>query len=100
LDLYSHRAAELIKKMEEALRLEKFIGTLFCPVSSSFVINMIYAMNMFLYSSPFPPPELYDPENDPELKDILAELKVVHNAIDEVVDKVLNEASQKVLNKD
>jgi hypothetical protein len=57
-------------------------------------------LNNFLYSGPFPPPEPYDPENDPELKDILAELKVVHKATDEVVDKVLNEASEKVLNED
>jgi hypothetical protein len=34
-----------------------------------------------------PPREPYDDENDPELKDVLAEFKVVHKAIDEVVDK-------------
>ena len=47
-----------------------------------------------------PPPELYDAENDPELKDILAEFKVVHKAINEVVDKVMNEATEKDLNED
>jgi hypothetical protein len=43
---------------------------------------------------------IFDVENDPELKGILAEFKVVHNAIDEAIDRVLNEAAQKVLNKD
>jgi hypothetical protein len=47
-----------------------------------------------------PPLESYDAKNDPELKDILAEFKVVHKAIDEAVDQVLNEVAQKVLNKD
>jgi hypothetical protein len=47
-----------------------------------------------------PPPELYDAENDLEWKDILADSKVVHKGIDEAVDTVLNEAAEKVLNKD
>jgi hypothetical protein len=47
-----------------------------------------------------PPPESYNAENDPELKDILAEFKVVHRAIDEAVDIVLNEAAEKVFNED
>jgi hypothetical protein len=34
------------------------------------------------------------------LKDILDEFKVVHKAIDEAVDKILNEAAEEVLNKD
>jgi DNA-binding FrmR family transcriptional regulator len=46
------------------------------------------------------PLEPYDPENDLELKDILAEFKVVHKAIDEVVDKILNEAVDEVLNEE
>jgi hypothetical protein len=50
----THRAAEAIKKVEEALWPKKLIGTLFCSVSSSFVITMIYDMNIFLYSGPFP----------------------------------------------
>jgi hypothetical protein len=45
-------------------------------------------------------PNTYDLENDPELKDVLAELKVVHKAIDEAVDKGLNEIVKKVLNED
>jgi hypothetical protein len=47
-----------------------------------------------------PLPELYDTENDSELKDILAEIKVVYKAIDEAVNTVLNEAAKNVLNEE
>jgi hypothetical protein len=45
-----------------------------------------------------PPRKPYNAENDPELKVILAKFKVVHRATDEVVDKVMNKATEKVLN--
>jgi hypothetical protein len=47
-----------------------------------------------------PPLILYDAENDPELKDILAKFKVVYKAVDEAVDTVQNEAAEIVLNED
>jgi hypothetical protein len=47
-----------------------------------------------------PPPEPYDAKNDPELKEILVDFKVVHKAIDKAVDTMLNEAAEKVLNED
>jgi hypothetical protein len=55
---------------------------------------------IFCTSDPSPPPESYDPENVPELKDVLAEFKVVHKATNEVVDKILNEVAEEVLKKD
>jgi hypothetical protein len=44
-----------------------------------------------------PPPKLYIPKNDPELKDALVVLEVAHKIIDEVVDETLNDAAGKVL---
>jgi hypothetical protein len=41
--------------------------------------------------------EPYNVKDDPMLKKILAEFKVVHAAIDEALDTVLNEAAEKVL---
>jgi hypothetical protein len=64
------------------------------------MVTMIYDMSIFFTAALPPPPELYDLENDLELKHILVELKVVHKAIDEAVDKALNEAIKKVLNED
>jgi hypothetical protein len=47
-----------------------------------------------------PLPEPYNAENDLALKEILAEFKVVHIAIDKAVETVLNEAAEKVLKED
>jgi hypothetical protein len=77
LVLQAHRAAEAIKKAEEALRLAKLIGTLFCSMSSSFMIIMILHEKICT-TTLFPPSEPYDPKNDPKLKDILVEVKVVN----------------------
>jgi hypothetical protein len=47
-----------------------------------------------------PPPEPYDPETDPSIKEALDIIKIANNAIDEAVDKLLNEATDKVLKED
>jgi hypothetical protein len=44
-----------------------------------------------------PLPEPYNAENILALKEILAEFKVVHGAIDEAVETVLNKVVEKVL---
>jgi hypothetical protein len=52
------------------------------------------------YVAEHSPPEPYDPKVDPALKGILDEFKIVNAAIDETVDKLLNEAAEKVLIED
>jgi hypothetical protein len=47
-----------------------------------------------------PPPEPYDPKTDPCMKEALNMIKIANEAIDEVVDKLLNEAADKVLKED
>jgi hypothetical protein len=47
-----------------------------------------------------PPPEPYDPETEPSVKEALDIIKIANEAIDEVVDKLLNEAADKVLKED
>jgi hypothetical protein len=47
-----------------------------------------------------PPPEQYDPKIDPSVKKVLNIIKIANDAIDEVVDKLLNEAADKVLKED
>jgi hypothetical protein len=46
------------------------------------------------------PPEPYDPETDPSMKGALNMIRIANEAIDEVVDKLLNEATDKVLKED
>jgi hypothetical protein len=44
--------------------------------------------------------EPYNVEDDPALKEIFSEFKVVHAAIDEAIETLLNEATEKVLKED
>ena len=41
-----------------------------------------------------PPPELYDPLADPEMKEALEIINMADSIIDEVVDKLLNEIAE------
>jgi hypothetical protein len=47
-----------------------------------------------------PPPEPYNPEADPSIKEALDIIKIANDAMDEVVDKLLNKAVDKVLKED
>jgi hypothetical protein len=46
------------------------------------------------------PPEPYNPEADPSVKEALDIIKIANDATDEAVDKLLNEAVDKVLKED
>jgi hypothetical protein len=47
-----------------------------------------------------PPPEPYDPKTDPSVKGALDMVIIANEAIDEAVDKLLNEVVDKVLKED
>ena len=47
-----------------------------------------------------PPPEPYDPEADPAMKEALGTIRNANEAIDEAVNRLLNEAAEKVLKED
>jgi hypothetical protein len=42
----------------------------------------------------------YDPEVDPALKEALETIKIANEAVDEAVNKLLDEVAEKVLNED
>jgi hypothetical protein len=44
-----------------------------------------------------PLPEPYNPLADPEMKEALDVISIANSIIDEVVDKLLNEAAEKIL---
>jgi hypothetical protein len=46
------------------------------------------------------PPEPYDPETEPSVKEALDIIKIANDAINEAVDKLLNEAADKVLKEE
>jgi hypothetical protein len=47
-----------------------------------------------------PLPEPYDPQADPIMKEALYVMSVANSIVDEVVDRLLNEATERILKKD
>jgi hypothetical protein len=47
-----------------------------------------------------PPPELYNPLADPEMKEASDIISMANSIIDKVVDKLLNEVAEKVLREE
>jgi hypothetical protein len=47
-----------------------------------------------------PLPEPYNPLADPDMKEALDVMSIANSIIDEVVDKLLNEAAEKILRED
>jgi hypothetical protein len=47
-----------------------------------------------------PLPEPYNPLADPVMKEALDIMSIANSIIDEVIDKLLNEAAEKILNED
>jgi hypothetical protein len=47
-----------------------------------------------------PPPEPYDPEADPAMKEALETIRIANEAVDEAVNRLLNEAAEKILKED
>jgi hypothetical protein len=54
----------------------------------------------FGVAKPSPPPEPYNPDDDPALKGTFDEIRIANAAIDEAVNRLLNEAAERVLKKD
>jgi hypothetical protein len=47
-----------------------------------------------------PLPEPYDPQVDPVMKEALDVISVANSIVDEVIDRLLNEAAEKILKED
>jgi hypothetical protein len=64
---------------------------------------MLYGFELIVFSittelSPLPEP--YNPLADPEMKEALDVMSLANSIIDEVVDKLLNEAAEKILSEE
>jgi hypothetical protein len=51
----------------------------------------------FITAGLSPPPEPYNPEADPVMKEALDVMKIANEVVDEVVDRLLHEAAEKIL---
>jgi hypothetical protein len=47
-----------------------------------------------------PPPEPYNPKANPATKEVLDIIRIANEAVDEAIDRLLNEAAEKVLKED
>jgi hypothetical protein len=56
--------------------------------------------NLFTTTELSPLPESYNPQADLVMKEALDVMSVANTIIDEVVDKLLNEAGEKILKED
>jgi hypothetical protein len=58
-------------------------------------------MNIFFIAAGFSsPPEPYNLEADPAMKEALDIMKIANEVVDEVVDRLVHEADEKVLKED
>jgi hypothetical protein len=96
----SHDASEEAKIVEEAVERARLIGMHFLTYFRkffSFDTDRYLCLNAAEFS---PPPEPYNPEADPSVKEALDIIKIANDAINEAVDTLLNEADNKVLRED
>jgi hypothetical protein len=64
------------------------------------LLRCSFLASNFIVASLSPPPEPYNPEVDPIMKEALDIMKVANEVVDEVVDRILHEAAENVLKED
>jgi hypothetical protein len=64
------------------------------------ILALYLTKNLYFGVAELSPPEPYNPDTDPVLKGTLDEIRIANATIDEVVDRLLNEAAERVLKED
>jgi hypothetical protein len=96
----SHDTQEEAKRAEEATEIHLLIGT-FTEIHLRSLVLASELTNIFFIATELsPPPEPYNPEADPAMKEALDIIRIANEAVDEAVDRLLNEAAEKVLKED
>jgi hypothetical protein len=95
----SHDAREEAKRAEEATERARRIGTF---TEFSFGVCFCLRINNLLFTTAelSPPSEPYNPEADPAMKEALETIRITNEAVDEAVNRLLNEAAEKILKED
>jgi hypothetical protein len=94
----SHDAREEAKQATERAMI---IGNFYLkPFALLFIFTFEIYHHIFITIDPSPPPEPYNPEADPIMKETLDVMKIANEVVDEVVDKLLHEAAERILKED
>jgi hypothetical protein len=59
-----------------------------------------FTNTFFIAAGLSPPSEPYNPEADPVMKEALDIMKIANKVVDEVFDRLLHEAAEKILKED
>jgi hypothetical protein len=95
----THDAREEARWTEEAAERERRIGIVFWILTS--VLALWLRTNSLSITAELSPlPEPYNPLADPKMKEALDVMSLANSIIDEVVDKLLNEAAEKILREE
>jgi hypothetical protein len=91
----THEAREEARQAEEAAEHERRIGIVFWILASMFIFQL--RTNSLLITTELSPlPEPYNPLADPVMKEALDVMSIANS----IVDKLLNEAAEKILKED
>ena len=89
------------KKLSEPKRLLSAQDAQVLLLKFNFGVYFWLRINKFFFTAELsPPPEPYDPKADPAMKTTLETIKIAEEAVDEAVNKLLNEAAEKILKED
>jgi hypothetical protein len=91
----SHDAREEAKQAEEATERAMIIGTSIKVLLRRSFLASKFTNILFAAAGLSPPPEPYNPEADPAMKEALDIMKIANEVVDEVVDRLLHEAAEK-----
>jgi hypothetical protein len=64
------------------------------------VFTFVIHHHIFITANLSPPPEPYNPEADPVMKEALDVMQIAYEVVDEVVNKLLHEATERILKED
>jgi hypothetical protein len=94
----THDAREEARRAEEAAEHERRVGSFWILASVLTLWLWTNSLPTTVELSPLPEP--YNPLADPDMKEALDVISIANSIIDEVVDKLLNEATEKILRED
>jgi hypothetical protein len=97
----SHDVREKAKQAKEVVECAMIIGTFYLKLFALlYIFTFEIHHHIFITAGLSPPPEPYNPEADPVMKEDLDVMQIANEVVDEVIDKLLHEAAKRILKED